>query len=56
MGYYEQKYREITSRMHTCSPAEKPALQGLLDYYYGRMQTEKVMRRLAQKEWERQGV
>jgi len=56
MGFYEQKYREIVARMHTCSPTERDGLKGLLDYYYGRMQTERVMRRLAQKAWERQGV
>jgi len=49
MGYYEQKYREIARKMHTCSPAERDGLKGLLDYYYGRLQTERVMRRLAQR-------
>jgi len=42
MGYYEQKYREIARKMHTCSPAERDGLKGLLDYYYGRLQTEEL--------------
>jgi len=40
---------EIARKMHTCSPAERDGLKGLLDYYYGRLQTERVMRRLAQR-------
>ena len=30
----ETKYADILRRLHTCGPAEKSALMGLLNYYY----------------------